>query len=173
VQAFPEPERQMPHRPLKPPKVARDEGLPPLPRRRLNREERWIWGGLLLGVGLVIGYFGYWSNWFGLTAPPTETGTVDGAGPVSTPHASPASLVILAVVVVVVLAALVWVVWGMRDTTPKFEDLPVEEQERRRQVAALLRQVEPPVSEEEARRQLQPPWLGPSDASVDRGESGS
>jgi hypothetical protein len=152
--AWPDPER--PRLPSRPPKALRD---PTAPRPRPTRDDRWVWGGLTLGLGLVIGYFGYWSNWFGLTAPPAPPSDASSDGAALAAHATTGSLVVLALFAVLVLGLATWLVRGWRDRGPRMDELPEDEQARRRQAAVLLQQVEPEVSEAEAASMLRPPWL--------------
>jgi hypothetical protein len=174
--AWPEPERERPI--LRPPRE------PGAPRRRLTDDERWVWAGLILALGLVVGYFGYWTDWFGLTAPdrPTSIDQAplpgDGvpAGRTVVDHSVVGKLILLVLLALVVAGLIAWIVWGRRDRPVPLSDLSAEEQQRRRRVGELLRHVEPPVSAEEARRQLRPPWFGgpgdPGDPGPP-GESGS
>ena len=142
-------------------------------------------GGVTLAAALLIGYVGYWTNWFGLTAPDSPPAQPAGpGGPSGSPagHATVGSWVVLAVFAALVVASLVWIWRGLRDERPDLDELPVAEQERRRQAAALLRQVEPPVSEAEARAALRPAWLEEAsrraaershDTAAGNGQSGS
>jgi len=155
---------QGPERPVlraRPPKQFRD---PAAPRRRLIGDDRWLFGGLALAVGLLFGYVGYWTNWFGLTAPPTPVvdATAVPGGPGNAPAAggtTTGGLIVLGVFAVLVLGLVLWIVVGSRERGPRLDRLPEDEQARRRQVAALLREVEPPVSEEAAQAALHPAWL--------------
>ncbi|HEX7443791.1 MAG TPA: hypothetical protein VF320_07890 [Acidimicrobiales bacterium] len=170
--AWPEPDR--PHLPPRPPRQRRPPGTP---RPRPSRDDQWVWFGFVFSLALILGFAGYWTYWFGLTAPPTTVGSdgtgeagagvgiPDGKGPV--PHSTVGSLVLLGLLVALVVGVAIWIFWGMRDHRPSLDQLPEAERERRRQAAALLRQVEPPVSEQEALEQLRPPWLLGDEAADD------
>ena len=131
----------------RPPKEFRDEDSSP---RRFTRDDRWVLGGLTLAAALLIGYVGYWTNWFGLTAPDTPPPPPSGGEAAPATGTTVGSWVVLGLFAVFSLGVLVWIWWGLRDDGAKLDQLPADEQARRQQIAALLRQVEPPVSEEEA-----------------------
>jgi hypothetical protein len=148
-----------PERPVlraRPPKEFRD---PKAPRHRFDPDDRWVLGGLTVAAALVVGYIGYWTNWFGLTAPPSPPPDASGAPTGAATGTTTGGLVVLALFALFVVGVVVWILWALRDPRPRLDQLPEAEQARRRQAAALLREVEPPVSDEAAAAQLRPDWL--------------
>jgi hypothetical protein len=119
--------------------------------------------GFAVAMVLLAGFLGYWTNWFGLTSPGTGSTTVSEASG-STGRGLGADLVQFVLPVALILGVVLWIWFGTRDRQPRFDQLPPEEQARRREAGRILREVVPPVSEEEARRMLAPPWeRGPDD----------
>lgn len=123
--------------------------------------------GFAIAIALLIGFLGYWTNWFGFTATGTSTGTATGASSgatTSTGRRLAADIVQFVLPVALVVGVVVWIAFGTRDREPRFDQLPPEEQARRREAGRILREVVPPVSEDEARKMLAPPWeRGPDD----------
>lgn len=146
-----------------------DQQLPRGVRRREDgswhtpywrRDDVWIVGGMVFAIVLLVAFLAYWTN--GAPAHRAE-GSRDGtSGIVGRQVASgPVSTVwwVVGIAIVVFLVAMVgYVVWALvtifRGTGVRYQDVSVDEQARRQEVARLLKQVEPPVSHEEAQRQL-------------------
>ncbi len=125
-----------------------------------RRDDVWIVGGMVFAIVLLVAFLAYWT-----TGAPAHTAEGDGrTSPglvgkgVATGPVSPVWWVVGIAIVVFLVAMVGYVVWALvtifRGKGVRYEDVSAEEQARRREVARLLKQVEPPVSLEEAQRQL-------------------
>lgn len=154
--AWPEPERERePARPPRPPRPPRQPGDP-----RLRRpQDPWVWIGAGLSVVFLVVFFGYWTNWFGLTAPASNPDATAGSDVGEFHHTLVGDLALLAVLVLVLGGIGWWLLRALRSDAPDLDELPEVEQERRRKAGELLRDPNPPVSEEEAAAMLRPAWL--------------
>jgi len=162
--SWPEPERKR-----EPARLPRAPRTPGQSRFHIPVEDRWLWFGMGLSVLLVVVFFGFWTNWFGFTAPPPSDGDSASAAGGFT-HSVVGDLVVVGLLGALAATVAWWISRGLRDDAPKVSDLSEDEQIRRREVGALLREVVPPVSEEEARESLHPDWL---DDAVRRAEERS
>ena len=123
---------------------------------------------LVVSLLLFVLYLGFWTNWFMLAGGPTSSGPSTTASTGSNGANSSSQLagdqhaswgwVMTGLLIGVPIICMLSFTWRERRSARKqFESLPTPEQERRRQAAALLRQVEPPVDEATAREQLRAP----------------
>jgi len=120
-----------------------------------RRDDVWFIGGAILSVVLLVGFLAYWTDGF------TSGGSDESAtAPVYIEHGrlTPFWLGVAIVSIFAVVAFIAGAIWVLtdlfRDTSVRYEDVSADEQARRREVARLLKQVEPPVTIEEAQRQL-------------------
>jgi hypothetical protein len=136
-----------------------------------RRDDIWIVGGMVFAYVLLAGFLVYWT-----TGAPAETGTAPADGVATFGKQAPSGPVstwwwVVGIVIVVAMVAIAaYVVWVLfttfRGRGVRFDDVSADEQARRREVARLLNQVEPPVSREDAERQLghvSPPGPPPGD----------
>ncbi len=123
-----------------------------------RRDEVWIVGGMILAVVLLVSFLAYFTN--GAPTHPSAGSTqraaeslADSAQSSSGPL-SPFWWVIAILIIGFVVAVVGYVVWALlsiyRAKGVGYDDVSAEEQARRREVARLLKQVEPAVTYDEA-----------------------
>ena len=124
-----------------------------------RNDDRAVLVGLIASVVVFVVYIAFWTNWFTLAGGPKPTHL---AGLKSNGDTHPSwGWVMTGVLVGVPIIFVLAFMWReRRSARTQFEALPTDEQERRHQAAALLRQVEPPVDEATAREQLRAPTPG-------------
>jgi len=140
----------------------RDDGSWYVPYWR--RDDVWMVGGAIFSIVLLVGFLAYWTG--GFSGAPS-----DGITPPSyvdegelTPFWWAVAIAVVAFLVALVAGAIWSLVRMLRAPETRYEDVSPDEQARRREVARLLKQIEPPVSLDEAQRQLgQVPPDGPGD----------
>jgi hypothetical protein len=145
---------------------------PPRPRGRAPKRSEWraddraVLVGLIGSIVLLALYIGFWTNWFTLAGgpkPPGNATTVssDGTSHVwGDQHASWGWVMTGVLVGVPIILALAFMWRERRSARRQFDARPDAERERRRQAAALLRRVEPPVDEATALEELRSPGSG-------------
>jgi len=127
-----------------------------------RRDDVWIIGGMILAVVLLVSFLAYFTN--GAPTHPSA-GSTDRAAQSLADSAqssqgplSPFWWVVAILIVGFVLAVVGYVVWALvsifRAKGVGYDDVSAEEQARRREVARLLKQVEPAVTYDEAVLQL-------------------
>jgi hypothetical protein len=124
-----------------------------------RRDDLWIIGGMIFAFLLLVAFLAYWT-----TGAPAQTGDGGGGGgggpgpEAATEPLSPFWWAVGILIVVFMVAIAAYVGWALvtifRGKGVRYEDVSAEEQARRRDVARLLKQVEPAVSIEDAERQL-------------------
>ena len=77
-----------------------------------------MWFGMGLSVLLVVVFFGFWTNWFGFTAPPPSDGDSAPAGGGFT-HSVVGDLVVVGLLGALAATVAWWISRGMRDDAPK------------------------------------------------------
>jgi hypothetical protein len=135
----------------------RDDGSWHTPYWR--RDEVWIVGAMIFSIVLLVAFIAYWTN----GAPTNPSDRAGSPGPSTPAFVEGSSLtpfwwVVAVAIIVFVVAMAGWVTWSvvsmLRDRGVRYEDVSAEEQARRREVARLLKVIEPPVPLEDAQRQL-------------------
>ena len=104
---------------------------------------------MILSFLLLVGFLVYFTNG-APTDPATDSGGSSPPKYLDGGHLTPFWWVVAILVILFVVAIAGWVVWAvvhmMRDDGVHYDELSEEEQARRREVARLLKQVEPPVT---------------------------
>jgi hypothetical protein len=127
-----------------------------------RRDEVWIVGGMILAVVLLVSFLAYFTN--GAPTHPSAGSTQRAADSLASSAQSsqgplsPFWWVIAILIIGFVVAVVGYVVWALlsiyRAKGVGYDDVSAEEQARRREVARLLKQVEPAVTYDEAVLQL-------------------
>lgn len=148
-----------------------DQGLPRGIKRRgdgsihtsyWRRDDVWIIGGMVLAIVLLVSFLAYFANG-APTRPGAGSSDRAAAGLARSAQASQGPLspfwwVMGILIVGFTLAVVGYVVWALvsifRAKGVGYDDVSAEEQARRREVARLLKQVEPAVTYDEAQLQL-------------------
>jgi type IV secretory pathway VirB2 component (pilin) len=127
-----------------------------------RRDDVWIIGGMLLAIALLVAFLAYFTN--GAPTHPSAGSSQRAAESLansaqsSQGPLSPFWWVIAILILGFVLAVVGYVVWALvsiyRAKGVGYDDVSAEEQARRREVARLLKQVEPAVTYDEAVLQL-------------------
>jgi hypothetical protein len=127
-----------------------------------RRDDVWIIGGMVLAVVLLVSFLAYFANG-APTRPGAGSSDRAAAGLARSAQASQGPLspfwwVMAILIIGFTLAVVGYVVWALvsifRAKSAGYDDVSAEEQARRREVARLLKQVEPAVTYDEAVHQL-------------------
>jgi flagellar basal body-associated protein FliL len=126
-----------------------------------RRDDVWIIGGMVVAILLLVAFLAYFTNFATHPSAGSAQRAADSLANSAQSSQGPLSpfwWVIAILIVGFVLAVVGYVVWALvsifRAKGVGYDDVSAEEQARRREVARLLKQVEPAVTYDEAVLQL-------------------